>query len=139
MSFGKPFDKQVKTIEDQGQKQVEALENLKDHKKRLVNVNDYEHKLLLSKERETSKNICNKRLDKIKELTEKIDDNNLEFVTLSTGRKTDFSKKDDSLTLLNKIKKGEITIVEAKESQKDLNNYLKKYEEEIKLKSKEKH
>ena len=137
--LGKAFEKQVKTIEDQGQKQGEALENLKDHKKRLVNVNDYEHKLLLSKERESSKNICNKRLDKIKELTEKIDDNNLEFVTLSTGRKTDFSKKGDLLTFLNKIKKSETTIEEAKESQRDLNNYLKKYEEEIKLKSKEKH
>ena len=124
--LGKAFEKQVKTIEDQGQKQVEALENLKDHEKRLVNVNDYEDKLLLSKERETSKNIYNKRLDKIKELTEKIDDNNLEFVTLSTGRKTDFSKKDDPLTFLNKIKKSEITIEEAKESQKNLNNYLKK-------------
>ena len=99
----KAFEKQVKTIEDQGQKQAEALENLKDHEKRLVNVNDYEDKLLLSKERETFKNIYNKRLDKIKELTEKIDDNNLEFVTLSTGRKTDFSKKDDHLTFLNKI------------------------------------
>ena len=85
------------------------------------------------------KKIYDKRLDKIRELTEKIDDNNLEFVTLSTGRKTDFSKKGDPLTFLNKIKKGEITIVEAKESQKDLNNYIKKYEEEIKLKSKEKH
>ena len=35
----------------------------------------------------------NKKLDKIEELTEKIDDNNLEFITISTGRKTDFSKK----------------------------------------------
>ena len=45
--LGKAFYKQVKTIEDQGQNLVEALENLKDHKKRLVNVNDYEDKLLL--------------------------------------------------------------------------------------------
>ena len=45
--MGKAFYKQVKTIEDQGQNLVEALENLKDHKKRLVNVNDYEDKLLL--------------------------------------------------------------------------------------------
>ena len=27
--LGKPFDKQIKTIEDQGEKQVEALEKLK--------------------------------------------------------------------------------------------------------------
>ena len=29
--LGKAFRKQIKTIEDQGQKQVEALKNLKDH------------------------------------------------------------------------------------------------------------
>ena len=99
-SLGKAFEKQTKTIEDQGEKQVEALGNLKYHKKRLANVNYYEDKLLLSKEREIFKNIYNKRLDKIKELIENIDDNNLEFVALSTGRKPDFSKKDDPLTFL---------------------------------------
>ena len=51
---GKAFEKQIKTIEDQGQKQTDALENLKDQNKQLVNVNDdYEDKLLHSKERET--------------------------------------------------------------------------------------
>ena len=49
------------------------------------------------------KSIYNKRLDKIKELSEKIDDNNLVFTTISTGKKTDFIKKDDPLTFPNKI------------------------------------
>ena len=31
------------------------------------------------------KNICNKRLDKIKEPTEKINDNDSEYITKSTG------------------------------------------------------
>ena len=44
---------------------------------------------------------------------------------ISTGRKTDFSKKEDPLTFLSKIKKAEVTIEEAKESQKDFNKYLK--------------
>ena len=71
--LGKAFEKQIKTIEDQGEKQVEALKNLKDHKKQLAN--DYQDKLLQSKEREIFATIYNKRLDKIKELTEKINDN----------------------------------------------------------------
>ena len=84
----------MKAILDQAKKkQVEALENLKEHKKQLVNINDYEDKLLFSKEREIFKKIYNKELDKIEELTGKIDDNNLEFITISTSRKTDFSKK----------------------------------------------
>ena len=58
--LGKAFEKQIKTIEDQGKKQVEALKDLKDHREQLVNVNvndDYEDKLLHSKEREIFRNI----------------------------------------------------------------------------------
>ena len=38
--LGKAFEKQIKTIEDQGQKQIDALENLKDQNKQLVNDDD---------------------------------------------------------------------------------------------------
>ena len=37
-SLGKAFEKQIKTIEDQGEKQIDALENLEDQNKQLVNV-----------------------------------------------------------------------------------------------------
>ena len=99
--MGKAFEKQ-KTIEDQGERHVEVLKKLKDHNKQLAN--DYGDKLLISKEREIFKSIYNKRRGKIKKLSKKID-NNLVFTTLSTGRKTDFSRKDDALTFLDKIKK----------------------------------
>ena len=102
--LGKTFEKEVKTIEDKGQKQIDALENLKVQNKQLVNVDDdYEDKLLHSKEREIYRNIYNKRLDKIEELTEKINDDNLIFAIISTGKTIDFTKKDDLLTFLNKI------------------------------------
>ena len=124
--LGKTFEKEVKTIEDKGQKQTDALENLKVQNKQLVNVDDdYEDKLLHSKEREIYRNIYNKRLDKIEELTEKINDDNLIFAIISTGKTIDFTKKDDPLTFLNKIQKRKITIEEAKESQKDFDKYLK--------------
>ena len=67
----KAFEKQIKTIEDQGKKQVDALEDLKDHKNRLVNINDYEDKLPHLREGEIFTNIYNKRLDKIEELSQK--------------------------------------------------------------------
>ena len=118
----------MKTIEDQGERQVQVLKdlkdlNLEDHQKQPAN--DYEDKLLISKEREIFKNIYNKSLDKIKELSEKIDDNNLVFSIISTGRTTDFSKKDDPLTFLIKIKKGETLIEEPKESRKDFKEQKK--------------
>ena len=82
-------------------KQVDALENLKDQNRQLVNVNDdYEDKLSHSKEQEILRNIYNKRLDKIEELTKKVDGNDLIFTTLSTVETVDFSKKNDPLTFL---------------------------------------
>ena len=71
--LGKAFKKQIKTIEDQGEKQVDALKNLEDLNKQPVNVNNnYEDKLLHSKEREIFRNIYYKRLDKIEEVTKKL-------------------------------------------------------------------
>ena len=84
-SLGKAFEEQIKTIKDQGEKQIKAI---RDNKKQLVNINnddDYKNKLLLSREREIFKNIYNKRLDKIEELSKKIDYNNLKYTVISSG------------------------------------------------------
>ena len=64
--LGKAFEIQTTAIEDQGEKQVKAIQ---DNKKQPANINEtYENKLLLSKEREIFKNIYNKKLDKLKKL-----------------------------------------------------------------------
>ena len=45
----KAFEKQTKTIEDRGEKQIKAIQ---DNKQQLISDNDYKDKLLISKERE---------------------------------------------------------------------------------------
>ena len=79
--LGKVFEKQIKTIEDQGEKQRKAIQ---DNKEQSVNLNNYKDNLLLSKEGEIFKDIYNKRLDKIEELNT-IDYNSLKYVVLSSG------------------------------------------------------
>ena len=76
--LGKVFEKHTKTIEDQGKKQVKAIQD----NKQLVNIikDNYKDKLLLSKEREIFKDIYNKRLDKIEEMNNKIDYDDLDYV-----------------------------------------------------------
>ena len=121
--LGKAFEKQVKTIEVQGKKQVEAIQD----NKQLVNINkddDYKDKLLFSKEREIFKDIYNKRLDKIEELSNKIDYDNLKYVVVGTGDKYNFDNLDDPLTLLNNIKKAEISMKKAIEKQHMFFKYL---------------
>ena len=72
--LGKALEKQRKTIEYQGEKQVKAIQD-----KQIVNINkdDYKDKLLLSY-------IYNKRLDKIEELHNKIDYHDLNYVVYNS-------------------------------------------------------
>ena len=92
-------------------KQVKAIQD-----KQIVNINkkNYKDKLLLSKEREIFKDVYNKRLDKIEELNNKIDYDNLEYAAYSRKELINFSELKSPLTLLDEIKKGEITLEEAK-------------------------
>ena len=121
--LGKAFEKQIKTIKDQGIKQVKAIQD----NKQLVNINNndgYKDKLSHSKEREIFKNIYNKRLDKIEELNNKIDYDNLKYVVVGTGDEYNFDNLDEPLTLLNNIKKGEISMKKAIEQQHICFKYL---------------
>ena len=56
------------------------------------------------------KNIYNKRLDKIDELSKTIDYGDLKFTVNSTGLETNFSELKDPVAFLDSIKKREILI-----------------------------
>ena len=126
--LGKAFEKQIKTIEDQGEKQIRAIQSNKQHS---ISYNDYKYKLLISREIEIFKDIYNKGLDKIEELNNKIDNDNLKYVVEKSGVKKDsveydFNKIKDPITFLNNIKEGKISIQEAKDKQENYYNYLNK-------------
>ena len=110
--LGKAFEKQTKTIEEQGEKQIKAIQGNKKQ-------SDYKDKLLLSEEREIFQDIYNKRLDKIEELNNKIDYNNLKYVVLSSGDEYSFDELDDPLVFLNDIEKGKISLKEARDQQQN--------------------
>ena len=121
--LGKALEKQIKTIKDQGNKEVKAIQN----NNQLVNINkddDYKNKLLLSKEREIFKDIYNKRLDKIEEMNNKIDYNDLEYVILSNDMAYNFSLEKDPISHLNDINSGKTTLKEAKDAQQNYLYYL---------------
>ena len=120
--LGKAIEKQRETIEDQGKKQVEAIQD----NKQLVNINkdDYKDKLLLSKKREIFKDISNKKLNKIEELADKIDYDDLDYVVLSKDMEYNFSIEKDPISLLKATKDGEISLNEARDRQKNYLQYL---------------
>ena len=87
--LGKAFEKQTKTIEDQGEKQIKAI---KENKKQLYNKQPDNTELLFSKEREIFKNIFNKRHGGIDELSNTTDYGELKFMISGSGTETDFSE-----------------------------------------------
>ena len=98
----KASEKQTKKIKDQGEKQIKAIQ---DNKEQLVNINDdnYKNKLLLSRKREIFKKIYNKGLDKIEELSEKIDYNNLKYTVIRNGEEFEFDRSENPVIFLNDI------------------------------------
>ena len=92
--LGKAFEKQTKTIEDKGEKQIKAIQ---DNRKKIISDDDYKDKLLLLKEREMFKDIYNKRLDKIEQLNNKIDCDNLKYVVERSDDEYNFNKMKDPI------------------------------------------
>ena len=100
--LGKAFEKQIKTIEDQGKKQVDALENLKPKE---------ETKPIEDKSNNQSKatiifnELINKRKALTKELYDSVNYNNLKFEYVGPTKDVGFYEYKTSKELFNAIKK----------------------------------
>ena len=64
---------------------------------------------MLSKEREILKNISNKRLNKIDELSKTIDYNDMKLIISSSGTEANFSELKDPVAFLDGTRKREIS------------------------------
>ena len=82
--LGKAFERQIKTIEDQGKKQVEALkpEDLKLEEQKAIE-DKFDDKLSMQKE--TYNRLLGKRLNEIKEISKKMDFNYLTYYFKTSG------------------------------------------------------
>ena len=100
--LGKAFEKQIKTIEDQGKKQVDALENLKPKE---------ETKPIEDKSNNQSKatiifnELINKRKELMNKLYDSVDYNKLGFEYMGPTKDVSFYEYMDSKELFNAIKK----------------------------------
>ena len=81
--LGKGLEKQTKTIEDQGEKQVVALESLRDSDKKLTPIKDFIPTENLNPE-------INNEIKRIEELEKKVDRNKM--IYKATNKTYDFRK-----------------------------------------------
>ena len=119
--LGKAFEKQIKTIEDQGKKQVDALENLKPKE---------ETKPIEDKSNNQSKatiifnELINKRKELMSKLYDSVDYNNLKLEYVGPTKDVSFYEYKDSKELFNAIKDNQIKFSEANNKQNEFLNKL---------------
>ena len=112
-SLGKAFEKQIKTVEDQGQKQVGALKVLepKTIKSRSNN------KPLITKE--IYGKTLEERMDEILEIREKINFNNLTYNFKVQTTSMSFGKFGGPMYIYGHMKNDDTTLQQAEKQQKD--------------------
>ena len=100
--LGNTFDKQIKTIEDQGKKQVDGLENLKlkEETKPIKDTPNNQSRLTI-----IFTDLINKRKELMNELYDNVDYNNLKFVYVGPTEDVSFYEYMVSKELCNAIKK----------------------------------
>ena len=126
--MGKPFLKQIKTIEDQGQKQVEALNTLKSNNQ--LTIEDVIPKNALNNDE------VKKGLDKIKEIEKNVDREKLIY---ETNEYTYSFKNFQTIKTFGRgIYEGKITFEKANEYQTDLLAEIINFKKHMKPRSQEK-
>ena len=113
--LGKAFEKQTKAIEDQGEKQIKAMQDkrpIKSIEKFTYDINDSP---IVLKEKEIYNKLTEESFERINNLDKKVDTNKLVFKYNGNTPDKDFSNFDNTLDLISKIRDGEISLNEAKD------------------------
>ena len=100
--LGKAFGKQTRTIKDQGEKQIKAIQDkrpIKSIEKFTYVINDSS---IVLKEREIYNKLTEESFDKINDLDKKVDTNKLVFKYKGNTTDKDFSKFDNTLERIKK-------------------------------------
>ena len=124
--LGKAVEKQTKTIKDRGEKQIKAIQDkrsIKSIEKFTYDINDSS---VVLKEKEIYNKLTEESFEMITNLNKSVDINNLVFKYKGNTADEDFSKFDNALDLINKIRDGEISLDEAKEEKAKLKSSMGK-------------
>ena len=112
--LGKAFEKQIKTIEDQGKKQVDALENLKpkEETKPIKDTSNNQSRATI-----TFNDLINERKKIMNNLYDSVDSKDLKSEYVGPTEDVSFYEYMNSKELFNAIKNSQIKFSEAKNKQ----------------------
>ena len=132
--FGKVFDKQTKTIEDQGKKQVDALNTLKSDDKITIKKNTYDPNdtPFISKQKEIINKLVDEELEKITDLDKRVNRDHLIYRYKGKLADTKFAKFDNALGIIYNIRDGKKNLSEVKNNQENFKLYLSEIKKDAK-------
>ena len=121
--MGKVFEKQIKTVEDQGQKQVEALKNLKPKEQTKPTEGKSNNQ---SRAAIIFNDLISKRKSIMNELYERVDKNKLKFEYVDNTKDVSFYEYMDSKELFDKIKNKQLKFDDTTKKREKLLNKINK-------------
>ena len=124
--MGKALEKQTKTIEDQGEKYIKAIQDQVHVKTIKKYFYDGEDTTFISKQKEIFNKLVAERLEKITDLDERVNSDDLIYGYKGMTDNVKFDKFDNSLDIVNKIRDGKTELGNVKNNNKNLNLFSEK-------------
>ena len=125
--LGKAFEIQIKTIEDQGERQIKEFQNQGGIKTIKKYTYDNEDTPLVSKQKEIFNELVDKRLEEITNLDKKVNSDDLIYRYKRNTADAKFDQFDNAFSILDKIRDGKISLAKNDQAELKLNlNKIKK-------------
>ena len=115
--LGKAFEKQIKTIEDQREKQIKSMQNQGPIKTIKKYAFDDEDSPLILKQKEIFNALADKRIKEISELNEKVNYDDLINKYKGNASEEKSNTYDQAFSLLDEIRDGKISLTNARNDQ----------------------
>ena len=114
----------MKTIEDQGEKQIKAIQDQGQVKTLKKYTYNNEGTLLISNQKEIFNEFADERFEKIVDWDKKVNTDDLIYKYKGNTADEKFDKFDNALNIVNKVKNGEISLVDVKNDQEKFRSSL---------------
>ena len=137
--LGKAFQKQTKTVEDQGEKKIKAIQN-KNFNKSIEKARfDSDDDLAILRKKELHNELTEEKKTEIKNLDNSVDRDKNKLIYKYKGNTSDvdFSEYYGSIDLINKIKDGDVSLKQATDDQYKLKVKLGDIKKETQIGSQE--
>ena len=120
--LGRAFEKQTKAIEDQGKKQIQAIQNIDFSKSEEKAKFDSDDDLAILRQKELYNELTEEKKTEIKNLDNSVDRDKNKLIYTYKGKTSDvdFSEYYGAIDLINKIKDGDVSLKQAINNQHDL-------------------